>query len=40
MRRAICTNVSGLPVAGVRRAYYTNPVEDALVLWREHLEER
>lgn len=23
--------------AGIRRAYYTQPVEDALVLWREHL---
>jgi ribosomal-protein-alanine N-acetyltransferase len=30
----------GFTTAGVRRAYYTNPVEDALVLWREHLEER
>ena len=30
----------GFSTAGVRRAYYTNPVEDALVLWREHLEER
>jgi ribosomal-protein-alanine N-acetyltransferase len=27
----------GFTVAGVRRAYYTRPVEDALVLWREHL---
>ncbi len=27
----------GFAVAGVRRAYYTNPVEDALVLWREDL---
>jgi ribosomal-protein-alanine N-acetyltransferase len=27
----------GFATAGVRRAYYTNPVEDALVLWREHL---
>ncbi|HTK29336.1 MAG TPA: ribosomal protein S18-alanine N-acetyltransferase [Vicinamibacterales bacterium] len=25
----------GFTVAGVRRAYYTHPVEDALVLWRE-----
>ena len=25
----------GFAAAGVRRAYYTNPVEDALVLWRE-----
>ena len=24
-------------VAGVRRGYYTNPVEDALVLWKEGL---
>jgi [ribosomal protein S18]-alanine N-acetyltransferase len=27
----------GFTVAGVRRAYYTRPVEDALVLWREEL---
>jgi ribosomal-protein-alanine N-acetyltransferase len=27
----------GFSVAGVRRAYYTNPVEDAIVLWREGL---
>ena len=27
----------GFSVAGVRRAYYTSPVEDALVLWRENL---
>lgn len=27
----------GFVAAGVRRAYYTNPVEDALVLWRERL---
>jgi ribosomal-protein-alanine N-acetyltransferase len=27
----------GFSVAGVRRAYYTNPVEDALVLWRDRL---
>ncbi len=27
----------GFSAAGVRRAYYTNPVEDALVLWRENL---
>jgi len=27
----------GFLVAGVRRAYYTNPVEDAIVLWRERL---
>ena len=29
----------GFAVAGVRRAYYTKPVEDALVLWRERLAE-
>jgi ribosomal-protein-alanine N-acetyltransferase len=27
----------GFTVAGVRRAYYSKPVEDALVLWRENL---
>ena len=27
----------GFSVAGVRRDYYSNPVEDALVLWREGL---
>lgn len=27
----------GFTAAGVRRAYYTNPVEDALILWREDL---
>jgi ribosomal-protein-alanine N-acetyltransferase len=27
----------GFTVAGVRRAYYTKPVEDALILWRENL---
>jgi len=27
----------GFTVAGVRRAYYTNPVEDALVLWRDRI---
>ena len=27
----------GFTVAGVRRGYYTKPVEDALVLWREDL---
>jgi ribosomal-protein-alanine N-acetyltransferase len=27
----------GFTVAGVRRDYYTKPVEDALVLWRENL---
>ena len=27
----------GFTVAGIRRAYYTKPVEDALVLWRENL---
>jgi len=25
----------GFLVAGVRKGYYSNPVEDALVLWRE-----
>lgn len=25
----------GFAVAGVRKHYYTNPVEDALILWRE-----
>jgi ribosomal-protein-alanine N-acetyltransferase len=29
----------GFLAAGVRRAYYTNPIEDALVLWRERLSE-
>jgi ribosomal-protein-alanine N-acetyltransferase len=27
----------GFSVAGVRHAYYTNPVEDALILWREEV---
>jgi ribosomal-protein-alanine N-acetyltransferase len=27
----------GFSVAGVRRGYYTNPPEDALILWREQL---
>jgi ribosomal-protein-alanine N-acetyltransferase len=27
----------GFTIAGVRRSYYTKPVEDALVLWRENL---
>jgi ribosomal-protein-alanine N-acetyltransferase len=27
----------GFSIAGVRRAYYSHPVEDALVLWREDL---
>ena len=27
----------GFATSGVRRGYYTNPVEDALVLWREDL---
>ena len=27
----------GFSVAGVRRAYYNHPVEDALVLWRNEL---
>ena len=29
----------GFRVAGIRRAYYTSPVEDALVLWRDNVEE-
>ena len=29
----------GFAVAGVRAAYYSKPVEDALVLWREDLQE-
>ena len=29
----------GFATAGVRRAYYTNPIEDAVVLWREDLPE-
>lgn len=28
----------GFSAAGVRRGYYTNPIEDALVLWRDDLE--
>jgi ribosomal-protein-alanine N-acetyltransferase len=28
----------GFTPAGVRHGYYTNPVEDALVLWREDLD--
>jgi ribosomal-protein-alanine N-acetyltransferase len=27
----------GFTIAGIRRDYYTKPVEDALVLWRENL---
>jgi ribosomal-protein-alanine N-acetyltransferase len=27
----------GFTVAAVRRGYYTNPSEDALVLWRDHI---
>lgn len=27
----------GFSTAGIRRGYYTNPVEDALVLWRDDL---
>ena len=30
----------GFSVAGVRRGYYTKPVEDALVLWKERLTDR
>ena len=29
----------GFTIAGFRPAYYTKPVEDALVLWRENLQE-
>jgi ribosomal-protein-alanine N-acetyltransferase len=29
----------GFRVAGTRRAYYRNPIEDALILWREGLSE-
>jgi ribosomal-protein-alanine N-acetyltransferase len=29
----------GFAVAGVRPGYYSKPVEDALVLWRENLGE-
>jgi [ribosomal protein S18]-alanine N-acetyltransferase len=28
----------GFTIAGVRQAYYTKPVEDALVLWRDNLQ--
>jgi len=28
----------GFSVAGIRRAYYTKPVEDAIILWREGLD--
>jgi [ribosomal protein S18]-alanine N-acetyltransferase len=28
----------GFSVAGIRRGYYTKPVEDAIVLWRDGLE--
>jgi ribosomal-protein-alanine N-acetyltransferase len=27
----------GFTVTGIRRGYYTNPVEDALILWRDDL---
>jgi ribosomal-protein-alanine N-acetyltransferase len=30
----------GFSVAGVRHDYYSHPVEDALVLWREELARR
>jgi tRNA threonylcarbamoyl adenosine modification protein YeaZ/ribosomal-protein-alanine acetyltransferase len=30
----------GFAVAGIRRGYYTGPVEDALILWREQAENR
>ena len=29
----------GFSVAGTRRAYYSKPVEDAIVLWREGLDQ-
>ena len=29
----------GFSITGVRRAYYTKPVEDALILWRDSLGE-
>ena len=29
----------GFAIAGVRRAYYTKPDEDAIVLWREGLDD-
>jgi [ribosomal protein S18]-alanine N-acetyltransferase len=29
----------GFSIVGVREGYYSNPVEDALVLWREELEQ-
>lgn len=28
----------GFTVAGIRKHYYSHPVEDAIVLWREHLD--
>lgn len=28
----------GFTVAGIRRGYYSQPTEDAVVLWREHLD--
>ncbi len=28
----------GFTVAGIRRQYYSHPTEDAVVLWREHLD--
>jgi ribosomal-protein-alanine N-acetyltransferase len=27
----------GFSIAGVRRGYYTNPIEDALILWKDRL---
>lgn len=29
----------GFAVAGVRKQYYSRPIEDAIVLWREHLDQ-
>ena len=34
-RRAALYERLGFYVAGTRRNYYTNPVEDALILWRD-----
>ena len=37
-RRAGGRERFGFTMAGVRRDYYSHPVEDAIVLWREHLD--
>ena len=34
----VAGGVVGFAVAGVRADYYSKPVEDALVLWRENLQ--